>query len=194
MTKVTAGNMSNCRFGRCSAVCRCQTSRRKSGACRTWLLGVTRDLHLSARTRIADLFAPGLRASGSLTPGAAQLLTPMIEARLAFLISCGTGSGKPTLGYRTQTGSALPGVAPPQRKPRPNGGHDPDQPRNLRRRGCICHRHTGVRTPREMCHRRVMVTSGHHLFSMPFTSADATTSLGFPDDQPFLGLRGGGQG
>jgi pilus assembly protein CpaF len=36
-------------------------------------------------------------ASGSLTPGAAQLLTPMIEARLAFLISGGTGSGKPTL-------------------------------------------------------------------------------------------------
>jgi pilus assembly protein CpaF len=36
-------------------------------------------------------------ASGSLTPGAAQLLSRMIEARLAFLISGGTGSGKTTL-------------------------------------------------------------------------------------------------
>lgn len=33
-------------------------------------------------------------ASGSLTPGAAQLLSRMIEAKLAFLISGGTGSGK----------------------------------------------------------------------------------------------------
>ena len=39
------------------------------------------------------LFAPGLRSSGSLTPGAAQLLTRMLEARLAFLITGGTGSG-----------------------------------------------------------------------------------------------------
>ncbi len=36
-------------------------------------------------------------ASGSVTPGAAQLLARMIEARLAFLISGGTGSGKTTL-------------------------------------------------------------------------------------------------
>jgi pilus assembly protein CpaF len=36
-------------------------------------------------------------ASGSLTPGAAHLLTRIIEARLAFLISGGTGSGKTTL-------------------------------------------------------------------------------------------------
>jgi pilus assembly protein CpaF len=36
-------------------------------------------------------------ASGSLTPGAAQLLSRMIEAKLAFLISGGTGSGKTTL-------------------------------------------------------------------------------------------------
>jgi pilus assembly protein CpaF len=36
-------------------------------------------------------------ASGSLTTGAAQLLTRMIEAKLAFLISGGTGSGKTTL-------------------------------------------------------------------------------------------------
>ena len=36
-------------------------------------------------------------ASGSLSPGAAQLLSRMIEAKLAFLISGGTGSGKTTL-------------------------------------------------------------------------------------------------
>ena len=36
-------------------------------------------------------------ASGSVTPGAAQLLARMIEAKLAFLISGGTGSGKTTL-------------------------------------------------------------------------------------------------
>jgi pilus assembly protein CpaF len=35
--------------------------------------------------------------SGSLSPGAAQLLARMIEAKLAFLISGGTGSGKTTL-------------------------------------------------------------------------------------------------
>ena len=36
-------------------------------------------------------------ASGSLTPGAAQFLSRMIEAKLAFLISRGIGSGKRTL-------------------------------------------------------------------------------------------------
>jgi pilus assembly protein CpaF len=36
-------------------------------------------------------------ATGSLTPGAADLLSRMIEAKLAFLISGGTGSGKTTL-------------------------------------------------------------------------------------------------
>ena len=36
-------------------------------------------------------------AAGSLTPGTAQLLSRMIEAKLAFLISGGTGSGKTTL-------------------------------------------------------------------------------------------------
>src|SRR4029453_7104809 len=35
--------------------------------------------------------------SGSLTPGTAELLSRMIEAKLAFLISGGTGSGKTTL-------------------------------------------------------------------------------------------------
>lgn len=35
--------------------------------------------------------------SGSLAPGAAQLLSRMVEAKLAFLISGGTGSGKTTL-------------------------------------------------------------------------------------------------
>jgi len=38
--------------------------------------------------------------SGSLTPGTAQLLSRMIEAKLAFLISGGTGSGKTTLRLR----------------------------------------------------------------------------------------------
>jgi pilus assembly protein CpaF len=33
-----------------------------------------------------------------VTPGAAQLLSRMIEAKLAFLISGGTGSGKTTYG------------------------------------------------------------------------------------------------
>jgi pilus assembly protein CpaF len=36
-------------------------------------------------------------ASGSLTPAGAQLLSRIIEAKLAFLISGGTGSGKTTL-------------------------------------------------------------------------------------------------
>jgi pilus assembly protein CpaF len=39
-------------------------------------------------------------ASGSLSPGGAQLLSRMIEAKLAFLISGGTGSGKTTLRLR----------------------------------------------------------------------------------------------
>ena len=66
---------------------------------------------ISLRVPAQRTFSPqDCIASGSLTPGAAQLLTRMIEAGLAFLISGGTGSGKPTLGYRTQIGSALPGV------------------------------------------------------------------------------------
>lgn len=36
-------------------------------------------------------------ASGSLTPGAAELLTRIVSARLAFVISGGTGTGKTTL-------------------------------------------------------------------------------------------------
>ena len=61
-------------------------------------------------------------APGSLAPGAAQLLTRMIEARLAFLISGGTGSGKPTLGLPHTDWGGLLGVAPSQRGPRRNGG------------------------------------------------------------------------
>ena len=49
-------------------------------------------------------------ASGSLTPGAAQLLSRMIEAKLAFLISGGTGSGKTTLL------AALLGLVPPSER------------------------------------------------------------------------------
>lgn len=40
-------------------------------------------------------------ASGSVTPGAAQLLARMIEAKLPFLISGGTGRGKTTCDYDT---------------------------------------------------------------------------------------------
>jgi pilus assembly protein CpaF len=49
-------------------------------------------------------------ASGSVTPGAAQLLSRMIEAKLAFLISGGTGSGKTTLL------AALLALVPPQER------------------------------------------------------------------------------
>ena len=45
-------------------------------------------------------------ASGSLSRGAAELLTRMIEAKLAFLISGGTGSGKPTTGLKRDTHAA----------------------------------------------------------------------------------------
>jgi hypothetical protein len=53
-----------------------------------------------------ELFARGLCRLGPSDPGAAKLLARMIEARLAFLISGGTGSGKPTLGLRQGSGSA----------------------------------------------------------------------------------------
>jgi pilus assembly protein CpaF len=49
-------------------------------------------------------------ASGSLTLGAAQLLSRMVEAKLAFLISGGTGSGKTTLL------AALLALVPPQER------------------------------------------------------------------------------
>jgi pilus assembly protein CpaF len=39
-------------------------------------------------------------ASGSVTPGAAQLLSRMIQAKLAFLISGGMGCGKTALRLR----------------------------------------------------------------------------------------------
>ncbi|HEX7209637.1 MAG TPA: TadA family conjugal transfer-associated ATPase [Propionibacteriaceae bacterium] len=48
--------------------------------------------------------------SGSLSAGAAQVLTRMIEAKLAFLISGGTGSGKTTLL------SALLALVPPHER------------------------------------------------------------------------------
>jgi pilus assembly protein CpaF len=49
-------------------------------------------------------------ASGSLTPGTAELLSRMIQAKLAFLISGGTGSGKTTLL------AALLALVPPQER------------------------------------------------------------------------------
>jgi pilus assembly protein CpaF len=49
-------------------------------------------------------------ASGSLTPGTAELLSRVIEAKLAFLISGGTGSGKTTLL------AALLALVPPQER------------------------------------------------------------------------------
>ena len=47
-------------------------------------------------------------ASGPLTPGTAELLSRIIEAKLAFLIGGGTGSGKTTLL------AALPAPVPQQ--------------------------------------------------------------------------------
>jgi pilus assembly protein CpaF len=49
-------------------------------------------------------------AAGSLTPGGAQLMSRIIEAKLAFLISGGTGSGKTTLL------AALLALVPPQER------------------------------------------------------------------------------
>ena len=43
------------------------------------------------------LFGRRLCRLGLIDPGAAQFLSRMIEAKLAFLISGGTGSGKTTL-------------------------------------------------------------------------------------------------
>jgi pilus assembly protein CpaF len=49
-------------------------------------------------------------ASGSLTPGGAQVLARMVGAKLAFLVSGGTGSGKTTLL------AALLGLVPPHER------------------------------------------------------------------------------
>jgi hypothetical protein len=57
-------------------------------------------LHLAAHPEQRTFSLQDCVASGSLTSGAAQLLTRMIEAKLAFLISGGTGSGKTTLRLR----------------------------------------------------------------------------------------------
>ena len=55
---------------------RCQISQRKLGACRTWLLGVTRDLHLAAGACGRTFSVEDCVASGSLTPGAGQSPVP----------------------------------------------------------------------------------------------------------------------
>lgn len=47
--------------------------------------------------RPADQDLPALVAAGAIAPEAAQLLTAVIDARLAFLVSGGTGAGKTTL-------------------------------------------------------------------------------------------------
>ena len=47
-----------------------------------------------------ELLTQDCVASGSLTPGTAELLSRMIEAKLAFLISGGTGSAKTALTLR----------------------------------------------------------------------------------------------
>jgi Flp pilus assembly CpaF family ATPase len=49
-------------------------------------------------------------ASGSLTPGAAQLLSRVVEAKLAFLISGGTGSGKDDSAVKTLLGWRIAAV------------------------------------------------------------------------------------
>jgi hypothetical protein len=106
VTRVTVGNMSNCRFGRCDAFFRCEAGRRQSCPCSARHSGITRHLHFTAGACPPELFARGLCRLGPSDPGAAKLLARMIEARLAFLISGGTGSGKPTLGLRQGSGSA----------------------------------------------------------------------------------------
>jgi hypothetical protein len=58
-------------------------------------------------------------ASGSLPPGAAQLLSRTIEAKLTFLISGGAGSGKTTYGLEHTNSSLMRPAAPrcrPQRR------------------------------------------------------------------------------
>ena len=50
--------------------------------------------YISLRVRAGrSILVEDYVASGSLTPGAAQFLSRMIEAKLAFLISGGIGSG-----------------------------------------------------------------------------------------------------
>jgi pilus assembly protein CpaF len=92
--------MSNCRFGRCDAffdarladcnrVLAVLGTLASPGACISLRVPAQRTFSLQDCV-----------ASGALTSGAAQLLTRMIEAKLAFLISGGTGSGETTLRLR----------------------------------------------------------------------------------------------
>jgi hypothetical protein len=98
VTEATRCNMSNCRFGRCDAFLSTRGWRTEVGSMQCSAhSGITRHLHFAARARTPKLFARGLCRLGLSDPGAAQLLSRMIEAKLAFLISGGTGSGKTTL-------------------------------------------------------------------------------------------------
>jgi hypothetical protein len=75
-----------------------EAGRRKSGPCSARHSGITRHLHLTPGACAPDLFARRLCRLGlsdtrcGATPGTHD------RGRLAFLISGGTGSGKPTLG------------------------------------------------------------------------------------------------
>jgi hypothetical protein len=82
------------------AFCRRQADRWMSGPCSARHSAITRHLHFTTGARRPELLARRLCCLRSVTPGAAQLLARMIEAKLAFLISGGTGSGKTTLRLR----------------------------------------------------------------------------------------------
>jgi hypothetical protein len=102
--------MSNCRFGRCGAFV---DARLADGTRVHAVLGC-----LASPGTCISLRVPAQRSfsiedcvtSGSLTPGAAHLLSRMIEAKLAFLISGGTGSGKTTLRLRHYLGWRIAAV------------------------------------------------------------------------------------
>jgi hypothetical protein len=68
VTRVTVGNMSNCRFGRCDAFFRCEAGRRQSCPCSARHSGITRHLHFTAGACPPELFARGLCRLGPSDP------------------------------------------------------------------------------------------------------------------------------
>jgi hypothetical protein len=96
--------MSNCGFCRCDAFAVLFVDARLPDGSRAHAVLGCISLRVPAQ-RTSSL--RDCVASGSLTPGAAQLLTRMIEAKLAFLISGGTGSGKATFRLRHYWGGRI---------------------------------------------------------------------------------------